>query len=528
MPDDPNKAEELLKRHAKERRERGADFSLHPATRRLLQGEVKRQFPAPRAAPGWLARFGLWRSRFAAVAALVAVIFAGVWFFARISKSPAEQQFAQATSPRVERELFLARAERLAEATKEPAAPRLNELAKTEVETRGLAERLDGQSKLMRAPAAGGALAPAQQPPSPLDNVALFSDAITEVAATNAFNYSLALAPVQTAQGVQGPPAAATQFGNAGVQSAGPSLNAAQNMTVQNTPAIPQLGTAGVDASLAANARFTLSDEAKLAKQSNLPLEQRADEAGRAQISPPTVALAVTPLPQSVAAPTDRYAATAPVEEKLNRGELADLASASQIRPGAAPQRFYRSRAAGPESQVAQRITTDSAAGKKAESSDLSGAVLSEFTVEQDGNRMRWRDADGSLYEGAVGTSASAARGFQTDFGTTAERDKDALTREKALAQKEKNENGTQDLFFSVAGSNVTTRQVVTVNGRFAPDTNRAAGGGILARRLATPPPPAPQRAGAAGLSQDPVMIEGTVRVGGSSEQRFQAVRAPR
>jgi len=47
MPPDPNqKMEELLKACAKQRREQaGAPFELHPATRRLLQGEVRRLLP---------------------------------------------------------------------------------------------------------------------------------------------------------------------------------------------------------------------------------------------------------------------------------------------------------------------------------------------------------------------------------------------------------------------------------------------------------------------------------------------------
>ena len=84
MPEGPNQAEELLQRYAKERRERGGDFSLHPATRRMLQGEVARQFgkaAANEERPAWLAWFGLWRGRFAIGAALAAVVLASVWIF---------------------------------------------------------------------------------------------------------------------------------------------------------------------------------------------------------------------------------------------------------------------------------------------------------------------------------------------------------------------------------------------------------------------------------------------------------------
>ncbi len=524
MPDDPNKAEEMLKRYAKERRERESDFSLHPASRRMLQGEVKRQFGAPQARAAWLTRFGFWRSRFAAAAALVAVIFVGVWFFGRDSRSP-RQEFAKATSPRVEKELFLARAERLTEAGKQPAPDRLNESAKTEVATRSLADAIEVQSKSMRVPVPSTALAPAQKPQSALDNVTLYRDASTGVAATSAFNYSVALAPAQNSQGAQRPPATATQLGFTAAQSEVPSLNAAQN-----APGIPQFGVAVANPSPIANEPLALSDDAKLAKQSSLPLEQRGDVAYRAQqIAPPPVALSAVP-PQSVAAPAPGSPVAAQIEEKLNRGGIGGLASASQIKTAPTPQRFYRFRSTDAEIQVAQRNAIDAVGGKKAESSDSSGSVLSQFTVEQEGNKLRWRDADGSVYEGTVATAAFGRRGLQMDLGTVAERDKDALTHEKTPVLKEKNAKGDEEFFFSVSGTNVTTRQLVTVSGRFAPNTNGLAGGGeIVAGRLTPQPQPTPQRPRASGVLQNrQVMIEGTLRVGESNEQRFQAVGAPR
>ena len=50
MPAEPDnsKIEELLKGYAKKRRdELGAPIELHPAVRKMLQGEVARQRPAP-------------------------------------------------------------------------------------------------------------------------------------------------------------------------------------------------------------------------------------------------------------------------------------------------------------------------------------------------------------------------------------------------------------------------------------------------------------------------------------------------
>ena len=50
---DERPIEKLLRRFARKRRdEAGAPLELHPATRRLLQGEVLRQFPKPPPAGG--------------------------------------------------------------------------------------------------------------------------------------------------------------------------------------------------------------------------------------------------------------------------------------------------------------------------------------------------------------------------------------------------------------------------------------------------------------------------------------------
>ena len=57
MPSEPeNKIEELLKAYAKKRQEEaGAPFEMHPATRKLLQGEVARRQPVAVSLPEDLA-----------------------------------------------------------------------------------------------------------------------------------------------------------------------------------------------------------------------------------------------------------------------------------------------------------------------------------------------------------------------------------------------------------------------------------------------------------------------------------------
>src|SRR5688572_931634 len=60
MPDEPNKKiDETLRAYAQERR-KAADISLHPATRNLLQGEVRRVFGAPEPQPWWKRLRAFW------------------------------------------------------------------------------------------------------------------------------------------------------------------------------------------------------------------------------------------------------------------------------------------------------------------------------------------------------------------------------------------------------------------------------------------------------------------------------------
>src|SRR5436190_9116078 len=77
-PEGSNKSEELLKRYAKERQEQAPNLRLHPATRRLLQGEVTRQFEKKSENRGWFAWLGIMRGRLAIGTALGAVVVTGV------------------------------------------------------------------------------------------------------------------------------------------------------------------------------------------------------------------------------------------------------------------------------------------------------------------------------------------------------------------------------------------------------------------------------------------------------------------
>jgi hypothetical protein len=541
-PEGPNKAEELLQRYAKERRERGGDFSLHPATRRLLQGEVTRQFgTGTKERSGSLAWLGLWRGRFAIGVALAAVVVAGFWIFSNGSNPQAIQKFAKADSPRAENE-FIQREVRLAETRKEVAVLRPTDPGNLIVGGRGLSDVMAAQTKSLSRRATGGETAASQDTKSPLQNVTLFDD-LSAAPATNAFNYALALAPAQGQQSGQSQAAPASQLGFSG------GLLANNTTAPQKVPdqigayGFTQLGSvvANLSPAVEATDRYfkqsqapglaTLADEVQISKQVNSSAsEQRASDTTmlRArQLNAPQVAYSTPPPPQATVPLAAAAPATAPVEEKLKRNEIAGIANSPQPTAAPAAARFYRVDNGTLGDQVAQRTTIDGLA-KKAEPSKTEGTVLSQFTIEQQGTTIRWLEADGSVYEGTVGPSVVIGGKFQADFEAPTERDKDTFGREKLAELKAQNVNRGDELSFRVSGTNVTLQQVVTVNGRLSPATNgMPATAGTVTRRLSAQPEP--RRGGTLGVSPETaVMIEGTVRIGVSNEQRFRAVRAPR
>ena len=100
MPEEPiNPSEERLRRHAQERRAQGGEFALHPATRRMLQGEVARTLGAQAAAKprGFLAWLNSWNARLA-LGATAAVVVGGavIWWNNRPNEQPMHMAFASA------------------------------------------------------------------------------------------------------------------------------------------------------------------------------------------------------------------------------------------------------------------------------------------------------------------------------------------------------------------------------------------------------------------------------------------------
>jgi hypothetical protein len=204
-------------------------------------------------------------------------------------------------------------------------------------------------------------------------------------------------------------------------------------------------------------------------------------------------------------------------DESLKRGQAATLTTEQ---PPAA--RFYRLDGSDSREHIAQGTAVN--VSQKAEAPSGS-AMLSQFTIEQQGSVLRWVDADGSVYQGTVTSPVAMGGRFNADYEYVAENDK--TVKEKLAEAKDQNVNRGEALAFRVSGSNVTLRQMVIVNGRLAPATNRPQNTAIRStRQLAQPAEQ--QRAAGGGLQLTPLAIEGTLQVGASNAQFFRAVRATR
>jgi hypothetical protein len=540
-PEGPNKSEELLKRYAKERQEQASNLPLHPATRRLLQGEVARQFGKKNALEnhGWSAWFGVMRGRLAIGTALGAVVVTGVcvWW---------NNQRPQ----RVE----MAKAERTG-----------NELVPPSRSSSGGANlKTEAQIALLNVNAP--ARAPLEDEARGRALVAPFSPAAPAERAISpdfkaARTGGAAVTPLIDSLAVNGPAIATTStfslensFGR-GADKGGDMTNRTDLALAYN---LPGAGLGSVPASspvatfgLGDNERKNLSqlpDTAKLAEEP-LPLartegetlnrSRRASLEAQAPATQPPTATAQPrrTLGESVAA-DKRQQPSAPSQLA---GDLAAQASATRPEPSTPTTRFFR--------ESAPIVGADGGKQKalrELDRLDTEPAVLNRFVIEQQGNSVRVVEADGSVYDGNV--EEPVITEFDADLAETVAEQKDQLARQKPVALKSAIAPQTDGYSFRASGSNVTLRQMVVVNGRFAAGTNtsaRGAGIGVagglsgLARNTPASAPKSittnrangqrPAFGGRYGLATNqPATIEGTVRIGVTNQQWFRAVRDTR
>jgi hypothetical protein len=513
-PERPNNAEELLQRYAKERREQASDLSMHPATRRMLQGEVARQFkpasaPEPARELSWLGWFGLWRARIAVGAALAAVVMGMVW----VARPPApEPSMELAKLDRLER------GEKLSEAA--PAEANLSKPARSlnDLTVLGDATPMDAdEAKDAAAGAIAGLDAASALLAAELDFVKprSYEEGLEARTDTPAIGPRVTFANTSTFL-----TNTTLYFGAAEPLSLVPQLSTQQLWFDYKVSLAQQASLPATESSLRPVSASEFPRAYALVEQrAALKAKSAADDKRQDDLSAITTQLAgaagqnANVSTESLAYRTMPALQATPSAPESIPAQQGFLARENRPQAGALPQE--------PQAQPEALALL-----KRIANADTP-EPLTTFRVEQRGDALRMIEADGSVYVGTVNQEMDlAARSApeRNETETRARRDQTARFASPLASQQ-------QVQSFRAAGSNVTLRQSVVVQGRLLGNvaTNQVwQRAGIVQMQGASrslsvaPASPAPKDSPANGVTNT-TAIEGTVRVG-TNEQQFRAV----
>jgi hypothetical protein len=492
--------EKLLRACAKKRSDEvGAPFDLHPATRRLLQGEVARKLA--RRAPksdlelGFFAR--MW-PRLAWGAAIFAVLAVVVWIIAP-------------GSSRESRRFDLAKNEAQSEAT--------------------LAERLPKPSAAVPAPL------PVQPAPTTRETHAVDLDA-----ASGGKDKAVEEAALTKLQRANGPMPAKTDYameekrtlaaasdatGNGKNREVNrispPSQPAANSITPEPAeafrrryglaPAVPApaASPAEAPAAPAMPPATTLADSAAAgrATATDQNLRKSKEEAPTPGRQPVPASAAYAPSLGGEALKLRKDSLKEAVEVSGERGEAQGF---TQV------QRFARAQVQADSAVDGRQLR---AATSEAEAAP-SQLVLMSFRVEQRDREMQIIDADGSVYSGFAQPDAqSDRRGIAAS--TRALKAPTDQSASSPLSLKQAQASAAQGYSFRVAGTNRTLGQKVIFTGKLSALTNLTS----LRMQMITN-----SLSGASALSSDRLgsllplhsRITGRLSIGGGKEVEIQAV----
>jgi hypothetical protein len=471
-PEPEKKIDESLRAYANKRREdAGAPLDLHPATRRMLQGEVaKLRAAQPAERRWWQVFFPAW-PRFAAAAGMFAVLATGVWVFTQseteqVNKA-AEMAYTRQVSDYIETEDRTAGAERVELAKEldamEPLSSKAEEggkkLAKTpaggfydesKVQLRD-AENAPGaprpamtvvQSEILREKQVAVQYdAPALQPAT-LDAVAVAGGDKLSVSKPNE-DGSDRFYRMQDARAVKLEDSVAKN---------GLAVDAPTVITSGVTLAFPrQPVTANYFAYSDTNAVELF---AKLKQQTHTFNFQTTNTSLGLPLRQPAVAGASTHATEWAAAPV--------LAAKESRARAIQPAAAFET-AGVAQEFERRDGAAVP-------------------------AVLQKFELQQHANgRISIRDADGSLYEGEI-----LAAKMDFDANTEPAQTKDTFNEvNRRLARSEDKAFGSlsRGVSFRASGTN-RNKQLVVINGQLLEEQEQLGRGVTALGKSATEPAP--------------------------------------
>lgn len=411
---DERPIEKLLRRYAKKRRaEAGAPVELHPATRRLLQGEVARQFR--KAAPGdaralFAQMLKGWLPRLAWAVPLLVLVAVGLW---SLLDRPETKQLALGPAPN---ETVVADGNRAAKAERQ--------------EPESLLSKLDAPRSTAGENAPADLIAVKTVPPSP-------SPAPIPVRAPDQPVVSLAGVAEKKGEAASGGFKKLAQADKLGVASSAAPARArfAEASSANRVNTLPSDPRTGSDASLQTNRGISgayAANQQKLNESTARSFDAQALES---------------------AAPLQDTPSTAASLKRIDSLEPEQAPTYSQSFANLVPE---------PLKQKAAKVIAPSPISP----------VLANFRVEQTGRQLRVVDSDGSTYVGETdsppefwgavgGEKNQAALLFQSDGKLH------QLPAAAAVPPPQSQSN-----FYRVAGTNRTLNQAVEFTWSFVELTN--------------------------------------------------------
>lgn len=432
MPPEPDhKMDDLLKAYAKKRRtEAGAPAQLHPATRRLLQGEVARLRPDRRqASTSWREALGHFWPRVAIVAGIVVIAGLAVALF--LPPAGRNAGFVQM-------------------AKQDAAAPPADSYAAGEKAARSRAD-----------------LSPATTAPSrPMAEPAIASD-----------DNAKSAVPIRREAGAMTDRAAIAERDSEGTEKKLKSVELAASPVPTSTSTDQAGGALRVDApALAPPPGEPMPKVAQLADAKD---KGARGVSGPAQAAPTSTAAALGSVTIADARALDAL--------ELRKSEKSSAQAASPMSQTA----FFSKANADPQPQanngnVQRRFAipqTDSPPGQNRPAPGYSDAsVLANFVLEQNGDRLRVVDEDGSIYEGkvlngeisptnekealAAGQAGGSPGELKVGLALAGQEVRQQQQEARpALGSQTANGSGASTWNFRLTGTNRTLKQAVTVDG---------------------------------------------------------------
>lgn len=481
--DNERPIEKLLRRYAKKRRDdpAAAGLELHPATRRMLHGEVSRQFPKP-AAGGMKSVLGLKSLWPRLVWALPVVVVLGVGVWAIVQSKKSQEGLGNLAK------------------TESPSPVQLREsLARTETPAQPV----------------GGVTPPNDTAPGTLAN----ADASRAKDSTRTFGFEEGKLKTDRAP-------------------ASPALNTPAPSIAAPAPEVANLDKTIQEKAVASrDALERLARDARADKSRDLTLAARRAPAEGPGASLGAKVETVRALP---ATPTEDLGVARSVGGKAGTAapNLAGTSLSATPPPAAAPSlslspksspaKVEYDRAQVASATVVQKFVQTTAvltSGSFAKKGVKQPAVLDAFQLEQTGNQLRVIDSDGSSYSGSIQFATAEALDDTVDeTKKTGEfKSKDKLPARQAASGAELNSQAGQNYFFRVVGTNRTLKQSVAFTGNLLVLTNA-----LPATRIGVTLAPAAKSQLPQGQSGLPTLlnssISGKVRLGADKEMQINAV----